>query len=100
VRFARVLALVLVCLLAGLATAAYADPPDPSWIGGYWDDDDFDNVVVFLLGTYAVVELPQSDTWYSRGLVAFIERLEPLAIPAPVDATASPRAPPLTSSSS
>jgi hypothetical protein len=100
VRVARVLALVLLCLLAGLAAAAYADPPDPSWIGGYWDDDDFDDVVLFLLGTYAVVELPPSDTGHSRGLVAFVECLEPLATPAPVDATASPRAPPLTSSSS
>ena len=100
VRFARVVALVLACLLAGLVTAAYADPPDPTWIGGYWDDDDFDDVVIALLGTYAVVELPLSDTGQSEGLVAFVERLEPLATPAPVDATASPRAPPLTSSAS
>ena len=99
-RFRRVVALVFVCLLAGLAPAAYADPPDPSWIGGYWDDDDFDNVVVFLLGTYAIVELPQSDTGHSEGLVNFIECPEPLATPSPVDATASPRAPPLTSLSS
>ena len=91
---------MLACLLAGLATAAYADPSDPSWIGGYWDDDDFDNVVIFLLGTYAVVELPLSDTRHSGSLVAFVQCLEPLATPGPVDAIASPRAPPLTSSSS
>src|SRR5437660_382191 len=49
------MALLLVVLVAALAPVAYADPPDPSWIGGLWDDDDFDNVVVFLLSTYAVV---------------------------------------------
>ncbi len=91
---------MLVCLLPGLATAAYADPPDPTWIAGYWDDDDFDNVIIFLLGTYAVVELPLSDTGYSGALVALVECPAPRTTPAPVDATASPRAPPLTSSSS
>lgn len=90
---------MLACLVAGLAVAAYADPPDPSWIGGFWDDDDFDNVVVFLLSTYAVVERPRSDTRQLERLVALVECLEPLAISAPVDATACPRAPPLTSSS-
>lgn len=91
---------MLACLLAGLAVAAYVDPPDPTWIGGYWNDDDFDDVVIFLLGTYAVTELPPTDGRHSGGLVAFVECLEPLARPAPVDATASPRAPPLMSPSS
>jgi hypothetical protein len=34
---------------------AYADPPDPSWIGGYWDNDDFDTVVAYIASTFAVV---------------------------------------------
>ena len=33
---------------------AYADPPDPTWIGGLWDDDDFDSVVDSILHTCAV----------------------------------------------
>lgn len=31
--------------LVALRTLAYASPPDPSWIEGIWDDDDFDDVV-------------------------------------------------------
>ena len=40
--------LVLVALLVTLTGAAYAAPPDPSWIPGLYDDDDFDNVVDFI----------------------------------------------------
>ena len=47
-------ALVLVGLILWLTPAAYADPPDPTWLGGYWDDDDFDTVVVFLARALAI----------------------------------------------
>jgi hypothetical protein len=40
--------LVLVALMVVLTGAAYATPPDPSWIPGLYDDDDFDNVVDFI----------------------------------------------------
>jgi len=98
VCFARLISVVLICLIAALAPAAYADPPDPTWVGGYWDDDDFDDVVIFLLGTYAIVELPLFDSGQPGILVTFLEYPEPLATPSSVDATASPRAPPLTAS--
>jgi hypothetical protein len=39
---------VLVALMVTLTGAAYATPPDPSWIPGLYDDDDFDNVVDFI----------------------------------------------------
>jgi hypothetical protein len=97
VHFSRVLALVLVALIAGLAPAAYADPPDPSWLGGYWDDDDFDNVVVFLLGTVAVVELASPHPGAPVAAVGIVEVPDGRVVAAPVDATASPRAPPLIS---
>ena len=34
--------------LGGLTPAAYADLPDPTWFGGYWDDSDFDTAVDVL----------------------------------------------------
>jgi len=41
-------------LLAGLTPLAYADLPDPAWISGYWDDDDFDTVVEFITTMSAI----------------------------------------------
>jgi len=36
---------LVVAVLAALPALAYSDPPDPTWVAGIWDDDDFDNVV-------------------------------------------------------
>jgi len=61
----RIFVLIIVALFVGLPPAAFADPPDPTWIGGYWDDDDFDNVVdaittatAFKAPARPAVELP------------------------------------------
>ena len=98
VRFVRGLwALVLVFLLLGLAPAAYADPPDPTWIGGYWDDDDFDNVVAFIASTCALGVL-WSDHAEPRGApIARVELCEPNSAPAPLRSVVSSRAPPVSS---
>ncbi len=48
----------MVGLLGGLTPAAYADPPDPTWLGGYWDDDDFDTPVDFISSAAAVLTRP------------------------------------------
>ena len=53
----RHIGVLLVAALLVLVPAAYADPPDPTWIGGYWDDNDFDNVVIFIVSVCAV-EVP------------------------------------------
>jgi hypothetical protein len=36
---------LLVTVLGTLASVAYATPPDPTYFAGFWDDDDYDNVV-------------------------------------------------------
>jgi hypothetical protein len=92
-----IVALLVVCVLVGLAPAAYADPPDPSWIDGFWDNDDYDNVVVMVLHSLAIVEPAALDAGPVWATVALVATLEPHVTPAPIDATASPRAPPLTS---
>jgi len=51
--------LIMVALLGALAclrTLAYADPPDPTWIAGFWDDADFDDVIVRITSTSSVIE--------------------------------------------
>src|SRR2546422_1507510 len=39
---------VLIGLLFVLSPMAFASPPDPSWLGGFWDDADFDDVILHL----------------------------------------------------
>ncbi len=53
-RFAVVVALT--GALATLISLAHASPPDPVWIGGVYDDDDHDLVVVRIIGTAGSVE--------------------------------------------
>ena len=89
--------LVLVALIVGLTPAAYADPPDPLWIGGYWDDDDFDNVVAFIASTCAIAVPCTVDARSLRAPVARVESCEPNAAPAPLHSLAFSRAPPVSS---
>jgi len=45
----RVLLVALVLIVPStLPALAYATPPDPSWIGGIYDDADYDDVVVLV----------------------------------------------------
>jgi hypothetical protein len=46
----------LLAVVAALPGVAYAEPLDPTWLGGFWDDDDFDYVV--LLVTHLEAALP------------------------------------------
>jgi hypothetical protein len=100
VRFVRGLcALVLVSLLLGLTPAAYADPPDPTWLGGYWDDDDFDNVVAFIASAAAIAASPVADGRPSSVAKHGVELARPPARSGPLQALACPRAPPVSLSS-
>jgi len=97
VRLLRgVCSLVLVALIVGLTPAAYVEPPDPSWLGGYWDDDDFDNVVAFIASTCAIAVLCTVDAGPLWAPVARVEPCEPNAAPAPLRSVASSRAPPVS----
>jgi hypothetical protein len=89
-------ALLVVGLILGLTPAAYADPPDPTWIGGYWDDDDFDNVVTFICGTSAIAVPCTVDAGPMWAPVARGEPWEPNTGPAPLCSDASSRAPPVS----
>ena len=44
----RALVLLLLVCLASLTPLAYASPPDPTWLDGFFDDLDFDDVVVSI----------------------------------------------------
>jgi hypothetical protein len=90
----RLVALLTIGVIAALAPLAYADPPDPSWINGIWDDDDYDAVVIMVLGTSATVDVALINCNPLWSPLATVLLLEARATAAAVDGTASPRAPP------
>ncbi len=51
---------VLLCLQCVLDPMAFASPPDPGWIGGFWDDADFDEVILHLTGCCPALSSAQS----------------------------------------
>lgn len=50
------LRLICLLLLVGLPLTASANPPDSTWIGGLYDDGDFDNVAIVIADTLATVD--------------------------------------------
>ena len=89
------LIVVLLGLLLGLVAAAYASPPDETWIGGYWDDDDFDNAVISIVSVCAVEIPPVPDAAPQWARLAGIELAGPAVIATSPRPAASPRAPPI-----
>ena len=96
-RLRGMLSAVLAVLIVGLTPIAYADPPDPTWLGGYWDDDDFDNVVAFIASAAAIVASPVIDGRPSRIAEHCVELARPPALSESFQASAAPRAPPVKS---
>ena len=46
----------LAALVISVVCLAHASPPDPTWIGGLWDDADFDDVVNRVTSALSTVE--------------------------------------------
>jgi len=42
---------LLALVLAGLTPLARLSPPDPTWFAGFWDDGDYDDIVLLICGT-------------------------------------------------
>jgi len=55
-RGSAVVAGIVLSAFVALRVLAFADPPDPSWIAGFWDDDDYADVVILVTSTSGVVE--------------------------------------------
>jgi hypothetical protein len=91
-----IFAVAVAILLVGLTPIAYAVPPDPTYIGGYWDDDDFDTVRDFITTVSALPAPAVIDAgalWLSDDRAEPTQRDARLASP---PTSARPRAPPLS----
>ncbi|HWN92803.1 MAG TPA: hypothetical protein VNQ15_15390 [Verrucomicrobiae bacterium] len=89
------LALLLVAVVGILTPIAQASPPDPSWIRGMYDDNDFDDVVGLITsGSGLVSEIPRIEL---RPVLIGITAILPpddRPVPSLSVASAQPRAPP------
>lgn len=86
--------MLVLALFTGLTSAAYAEPPDSTCMSGYWDDDDFDDAIVFSMAAFAVEALsPHSHAPFFVCL-ARLESATPTEHPAPLRPACSARAPP------
>ena len=47
---------LLLGLLLVLPILAHASPTDPTWIPGFYDDNDYDDVILFITGAVGAVE--------------------------------------------
>ena len=90
----RALTLLVSCALATLTPLAHASPPDPVWNTGLYDAEDYDDVILAIIGLQTLgPEGPTLDSPLS--LVAVIVPTARTAIPGPSDVRiARPRAPP------
>jgi hypothetical protein len=57
-RHRRPVTVLLVPPLLGLAALAYAIPPDPTWIGGLYDNADYDDIVIAVYGMDSPMKSP------------------------------------------
>ena len=50
------LAVLLLGVLLTLPPIAHASPTDPVWISGLYDDNDYDDVILFITGAVSAVD--------------------------------------------
>jgi len=90
-----VLLLVLLGAQVALAPTAHATPPDPSWLGGIYDDGDFDDVVWLITSGAAVVEpFPVDDACPAPCAVALLLQPDEGSAPGAAPSSVRSRAPP------
>ncbi len=92
----RILTLLLLVPLVWLTPLAYASPPDQTWIGGFYDDADYDDVVLLAL-SLALALGDMAPALAARPIVvATLLLLDVEAAPFIVRPGTLSRAPPLT----
>ena len=57
----RLLAFLVVFAIGSLAVLAHASPPDPDWVSGFWDNGDYDNVVVMVTSGVGIADSHATD---------------------------------------
>ena len=91
---------VLVALLAtlvALTSLAYATPPDPTWVSGFFDDDDNDNGMFFVTSSLAALDpFPHCDWSPFSVFGPAVVMASPRPAPSPHRGSRDARAPPFS----
>jgi len=87
---------LLAIFAVALTPIAYADPPDPTWLGGYWDDDDFDNVIEFITCASAIIAPLVIDVGPLSVAEGRVDLAQAVASSGSLHRLACPRAPPVS----
>ncbi len=88
--------LVLAGVVALLTPTALASPPDPTWISGLYDDADYDDAVLAVMGAVASCgPLALSDLLVERIVVAVVSPIATSPAPILPLAASHTRAPPI-----
>jgi len=93
----RLTVLVLLGLLIVLTPLAQASPPDQTWIGGFYDDADYDDVVLLVTGSlHAIQEPPVPVLARVAEVIALVPAMPQATTPTPKPLSEAGRAPPLS----
>ena len=89
--FVHVLLLGLLLILPPLA---HASPTDPTWIPGFYDDNDYDDVILFITGAVTAVDSCAVDLPGPVVCLGLIAPSKPQSTTARAPESLSTRAPP------
>ena len=92
----RLLGVVVAAAVLILAPLAQATPPDQTWIGGLYDNADYDDVVLMVTGGIPAAATLHfaSELSPTNRVVAIVDDLVDMASPAPRLPVPATRAPP------
>ena len=89
---------LLLGLLLTLPSLAHASPTDPTWIPGFYDDNDYDDVILFITGAVGAIDSRiAAPLWIVAVCVGLIAPIRPRVVASRSFSSLSSRAPPARS---
>jgi len=91
----RSVAVLVAAAMMSLAVLAHASPPDPDWIGGFWDNGDYDDIVLLVTSGVGAADSHSADDVRPVVLVgALVSAPDESRLPARPHLSSPTRAPP------
>src|SRR5215470_12786033 len=88
-------AVLLLSVLFSLPPIAHASPTDPVWIPGFYDDNDYDDVILFITGAVGAIDSRiAAPLWIVAVCVGLIAPIRPRVVASWPFSSLSSRAPP------